>query len=35
VIELDAKTLADWLPQQRWFGAKDRAIASVAVRDVV
>ncbi|HET7652948.1 MAG TPA: hypothetical protein VFK42_07910 [Acidimicrobiales bacterium] len=35
MIELDAKTLADWLPQQRWFGAKDRAIASVAVRDVV
>jgi maltokinase len=34
VIQLDEKRIADWLPHQRWFGAKDRNIDAVRFADV-
>jgi maltokinase len=34
VIRLDDKRIADWLPHQRWFGAKDRNIDAVRVSDL-
>jgi maltokinase len=34
MVTLDEKRIADWLPQQRWFGAKDRTISAVRVDDV-